>query len=262
MAVEARIAFINRYPVKGFSAESMESVALLRGRPFPGDRIYAIENGDSGYDPANPAFQPKLKYLELMRNPRLSALDTAYDHVTRVMTIAQGGKVLAGGDLGTEAGRAAIEQFLSGFMSDDLRGPVKVLTGTLGYQFMDSPSSGAISLLGLASLRALAGLAGRRQLEPGRMRMNFGLEGLPPWGEFDLVGKTVRLGGARVQIVKPTERCAAINVAPGRGVRDVRLLPMMEERLGHHNCGVYAKVIDSGEVRVGDALVLEQEAMI
>lgn len=262
MADAARVVFINRYPVKGFSAEVLDSVDLVKDRPFPGDRLYAIENGPSGYDPANPGFQPKFKYLVLMRNPRLAALDTAYDHASRVMRIKQDGKVVAEGDLGTDEGRTVIEAFFAALMPEDLRGPPKVLTGTEGYQFMDSARSGFISFLNLASVRALAAHAGREALDPGRFRMNIGLEGLPPWGEFDLVGKVVRVGNARVEILKPTERCAAINVAPGRGVRDVDLIRVMEQRLDHHDCGIYGKIIAGGTVRMGDDFTVEQGVLL
>lgn len=259
---DAHVAYIHRYPVKGFSAEALESVGLITGRPFPGDRLYAVENGPSGYDPAAPGFQPKVKYFELMRNPRLGALATRYDAETRVMRIAHAGKTLAEGDLGAAEGRAAIEDCVAAFMAGDLRGPARVLAGTQGYQFMDSPSSGAVSLLGLASVRDLAARAGRRALDPGRFRMNFGLDGLPPWGELDLVGRTVRLGAARLRIVKRTERCSAIDVPPGQGGRDTRLIQTMEEAFSHHDCGVYAKVVEGGTVRVGDALEIEQGVLL
>jgi hypothetical protein len=36
---------LSRYPVKGLSAEPLEAIDLEAGAYFPGDRIYAIENG-------------------------------------------------------------------------------------------------------------------------------------------------------------------------------------------------------------------------
>ena len=41
------------------------------GAYFPGDRLFAIENGPSGFDSAAPVHQPKIKYLMLMRHERL-----------------------------------------------------------------------------------------------------------------------------------------------------------------------------------------------
>src|SRR6185437_8601973 len=50
----AKIASLYRYPVKGLSPEPLQSVGLGVGQTFPADRRYAIENGPSGFDPADP----------------------------------------------------------------------------------------------------------------------------------------------------------------------------------------------------------------
>ena len=47
-----RVAALYRYPFKGLSPEPLERVSLKAGEFFPDDRLYAIENGPSGYDPA------------------------------------------------------------------------------------------------------------------------------------------------------------------------------------------------------------------
>ena len=41
------------------------------GLTLPADRLYAIENGPTGFDPAAPAYFPKTRFLMLMRNERL-----------------------------------------------------------------------------------------------------------------------------------------------------------------------------------------------
>ena len=46
-----RIASLYRYPVKGLSPESVSRAVLERQGYFPGDRLFAIENGPSGFDP-------------------------------------------------------------------------------------------------------------------------------------------------------------------------------------------------------------------
>lgn len=253
------VAFLHRYPVKGLSAQPLERAALETGRHFPGDRLYAIENGPSGYDPAQPVHQPKFKYLVLMRNPKLSAFSTSYEDATGVLTITRDGKMQVAGDLRTEQGRSSIEAFFADVLGDEMRGPAKVLAAAGSYRFMDSARSGFVSLLNLASLRALAAMTGRKTLDPIRFRMNIGLEGLPPWGEFDLIGQVIRVGGARLRTLKATERCVAINAAPGQGIRDLDLIRTMQQRLRHNNCGIYAEVIDGGVVELGDEMVVERE---
>ena len=51
----ARLESIYRYPVKGLSPEKLQRVHWLEaGSTFPADRLFAIENGPSGFDPAAP----------------------------------------------------------------------------------------------------------------------------------------------------------------------------------------------------------------
>lgn len=250
------VQFLARHPVKGFSPQALDRVRLVSGAHFPGDRLYAVENGPTGFDPAQPQHLPKIRYLCLMKNPRLAAFETHYDDNTRVFSVLRAGRLVAAGDLGSPAGREAIELFLAQEFAGELRGAPRILSAPEGFRFMDSARSGFVSLLNLASVRALAGLVGRDQLDPARFRMNIGIDGLPPWGEFDLVGRVIAIGDARLRILKPTERCAATNVAPGRGVADLAVPQTLLRALGHTDCGVYAEVVAGGEVRVGAGVVL------
>src|ERR1700676_1459056 len=101
-----QIASIHRYPVKGLSPEPLAQVALRAGQTLPGDRRYAIENGPSGFDPVDPQYFPKIKFLMLMRNERLAALHPHYDDHSHVLTIRASGTAAVAGDLETAEGRA------------------------------------------------------------------------------------------------------------------------------------------------------------
>jgi uncharacterized protein YcbX len=247
-----RVAALYRYPVKGLSCEPLERVKLEPGAYFPGDRLYAIENGPSGFDPAAPVHQPKIKFLMLMRNARLAGLATRYDDVTTTLTIEQNGRRVAAGALSTEGGRAAIERFFDSFCGEEMRGRARVLGAPDGYRFTDS-RSGFVSLINLASVQALAQKIGR-ELDPRRFRANIYVDGLQPWEEFMLVARKLRSGSLEVEIIKPIDRCAAVDVVPGKGLRDTDLVAAMERGLAHHDCGVYARIIAGGELRVGDRL--------
>src|ERR1700686_4183980 len=92
MLAAANIQAIYRYPVKGLSPEPMQRAWLAGGEPLPGDRLYAIENGPSHFDPALPRHQPKTRYLMLMRNERLATLRTRFDPPSRMLVIAYEGR--------------------------------------------------------------------------------------------------------------------------------------------------------------------------
>src|SRR5262245_38644785 len=82
-AASASIQAIYRYPVKGLSPEPLTRARLAVGETLPADRLYAIENGPSGFDHAAPRYQPKQRYLMLMRNARLARLRTRIEDAER-----------------------------------------------------------------------------------------------------------------------------------------------------------------------------------
>src|SRR5262245_5778904 len=83
----AKISGIFRYPVKGLSPEGLQRAELSPGKTVPFDRMYAIENGPSGFDPADPKYFPKIRFLMLMKNARLAELRTAFDDASHTLTI-------------------------------------------------------------------------------------------------------------------------------------------------------------------------------
>ena len=70
----------------------------------------------------------------------------------------------------------------------------------------DRLRSGAATLLGTASLRAIARVTGVDEVDGRRFRMNFGIDGLREHEEDEWLGRRVRLGEA---IVVPQETSAA-----------------------------------------------------
>lgn len=247
-----RVASLYRYPVKGLSPERLEGVRLERGAYFPADRLYAIENGPSGFDPREPRHQPKIKFLMLMRNEALARLRTRYDDATRTLHVeGEGGSVSA--DLSAPEGRLALEAFIRRTLPRELRGPPKVLAAPDAFRFTDS-RSGYVSFINLASVRAVGDMLGR-PVDPLRFRGNVMVEGLEPWAEFDLVGTELAApSGLRLRVTKRIQRCAATNVDPVTAERDMDIPRTLMQRLGHPDCGIYAEVLASGELTPGDLI--------
>lgn len=246
---EARIQAIYRYPVKGLSPQALGRTELRPGQTLPADRLYAIENGPSGFDPAAPAYFPKIQFLMLMRNERLAALRTDYDEATHTLTIHWEGREAARGDLRTKEGRLAVEAFFRRFMPEELRGPPKVLFGD-GHSFSDVAKK-VVSIINLGSVAAVENATGR-PVNPLRFRANVYVEGWPAWREFELLDRELILGGARLKVVKRIVRCAATEVDPDTGIRDLPIPQTLMQSFGHADCGIYAEVISGGGIAIGD----------
>ena len=255
----ASIASIYRYPVKGLSPERLDRVGLTPGQTLPADRRYAIENGDSGFDAANPVWKAKTHYLMLMRNERLAALDTHYDDATHRLTIRRVGHEAVSGDLSTDMGRKAIEDWFTANFAAELRGPPRLLTAP-NYSFSDIAKK-VVSIINLESVAAVGDMV-KAAVDPLRFRGNLMVSGWPAWHEFDLMGQTLTIGGARLKIVKRIVRCAATNVDPTTAERDMNIPHTLMRELGHADLGVYAEVIDGGEIATGDAIQSVQPALL
>jgi uncharacterized protein YcbX len=249
---QASIKTIYRYPVKGLSPERLEHAALAAGQTIPADRRYAIENGPSGFDPAAPAYFPKQRFLMLMRNERLARLDTRFDDASHTLAVREGGREAARGDLRTPAGRKAIEDFFAGFCADELRGPPKILHAP-GHSFSDVARK-VVSIVNLASVAAIETVVGA-PVDPLRFRANLYVDGWPAWREFELLDATLAIGGeALLKVVKRIVRCAATNVEPGTGIRDMTIPPTLLRAFDHMDCGIYAEVIAGGPVAADDRI--------
>jgi len=246
------IQAIYRYPVKGLSPQALGATKLTSGGTLPADRLYAIENGPTGFDPAAPAYFPKTRFLMLMKNERLAALRTDYDEATHTLTIDSGGREALRADLRTPEGRLAVEAFFRRFMPHELRGPPKVLFGA-GHSFSDVARK-VVSIINLASVAAVETAIGAA-VNPLRFRANLYVAGWPAWHEFDLLNHEISIGkNARLKVVKRIVRCAATNVDPDTGIRDLEIPATLMRTFDNMDCGVYAEVLSGGDIAIGDTL--------
>lgn len=253
MSEPARIARLYRYPVKGLSPEQLAGARLATGQTVPADRRYAIENGPTGFDPVNPKYFPKIRFLMLMRDERLASLQTRFDEASNLLTIRRDGAVIAQGDLETAHGRAAIEQFFADQFAAKLRGPPKVLSAP-SHSFSDVAAK-VISIINLNSVAAIGDVVGR-MVDPLRFRANLYVSGWPAWREFDCLGREIAIGDVRLKVVKRIVRCAAVNVDPVTAQRDLNIPHALTQAFGHSDCGVYAQVITGGDIAAGDAMTV------
>lgn len=95
--------------------------------------------------------------------------------------------------------------------------------------------------------------------DPRRFRMLLELEGCGVFEEDTWQGRLVRAGGALLRVGGPVPRCAVTTQDPDSGVRDFDTLRAIRDVRGPRaddgkslDCGVYAEVVESGCVRVGD----------
>lgn len=240
-----------RHPVKGFTPEPLASALLPTGGWFPGDRMFAVEDGPSGFDRAAPEHLPKQKFTVLMRTAEVAGVHTRWDEAARTLHVAAAGHEDLAVAVDDADSRVAFERWLAVVLGDAVTGPLRLVSAEgLDHRFMDHPL-GRISLLNLASVRDFEARVGR-PVDPRRFRANVWVEGWPAWIENDGANRGLTLGSARLHGVKPIVRCAATHVDPDTAERDFDLVPALFEQYGHRWCGLYATLAAGGTVRVGD----------
>jgi uncharacterized protein YcbX len=110
-----------------------------------------------------------------------------------------------------------------------------------------------VSLVNLASVRALEQFVGA-PVVPIRVRANLYLDGAPAWTELDWLGSEIMVGTARLRVVSAINRCAATHVNPATAQRDINVVGALQRAFGHVNMGVYAEVVEGGEIAHGAAV--------
>ena len=249
----ASLTAIYRYPVKGLSAERMPAVDLRPGEALPWDRAFAIENGPGRFDPLKPTHVPKISFLTLMRHADLATVQSQFDPETQTLSISRDGGEVARGSLATPAGRAIIAQFFAEYMKDSVKGPPRVVQAR-GHVLSDTAEA-CVHIVNLGSVADFERVVAQ-PIDPLRFRPNLILTGAPAWSEFQWIGKMLTIGGAALEVIERTERCAATNVDPASGRRDLDIPAMLLRAYRHSDFGVYARVIRGGRVTSGDRVSL------
>ena len=249
----AVVAGLFQYPIKGFSPQPVDRAELAVGQAFPGDRLYAVEDGPCGFDPAAPSFIPKSRFTVLARIAEVAKARTHYDLKTGILTASAPRLPDFQADLTGEAGRTAFAAWVAALLGDAAVGPLRTLDGT-GHRFLDHPL-GHVSIINLASVADLEQRLGR-PVDPLRFRGNLHVEGWPAWIENGWRGRELRVGGATASVYQTITRCAAPGVDPTTAVRDIDVTAELYRLYGHLLCGIYVQVTRAGGVATGDAIDL------
>jgi uncharacterized protein len=246
----ARLARINRHPIKSHGREDIASVSLLAGQGLPWDRHWAV-----AHDAARlvPGWNPCQNFARGAKAPGLMAIEARLDEGAGRITLTHPdlGKIEFAPDDPQDAARFL--DWSRPLAPEGRAMPDRIVTAGRAMTDTDYAS---ISVLNAASNAALAQRMGR-DLAMTRWRGNLWLEGLAPWAEFDLIGRTLRIGDAELRIEERITRCRATMANPETGRIDGDTLAALQSGWGHQDFGVYAVVMTPGTIRVDDKVLIQ-----
>jgi uncharacterized protein YcbX len=251
---------IYRHPVKSLTPEALDSVELTAGKAMPNDRQFALTLGSTPTDGSISEWMPKTKFVVLARSEKLAQLQIKFDDATNTLTVFRGGKQVARGKLTEPIGRTTIEQFFAAFLGDEAKGRPRVVEAA-GDHVLSDHANPVLSFLNLASVTDLERVT-KKPVDPIRFRANLWITGIAPWAEFEWLGREVTVGGVKFAITERIDRCAATNVNPETAERDLNIPKTLMMGFGHVDMGIYGRVVEGGEIRVGDGIQVGQPAAL
>jgi uncharacterized protein YcbX len=257
--MRGQVVALASYPVKGLSAQPHERVALRAGDGFPGDRMFGFAKGNSGLDPDNPTILPKDRFVVLFQYAALAGLNTTFEPDKQSLSITAADKATRRFDMTDPNDRDAACALLASLLrlapdEAPFFAPAAPLRFT-DVSVVSPTHMNAVSLINRASVAAFGAAIGQ-EIDPRRFRGNILIDGWPPMAELDLVGKEMRIGGARFRGLLRTKRCAATEVNPDTAERDIPLPYLLKKTYGHSDMGLYLEVLENGEIAIGDPVTL------
>ncbi len=243
------LAAIHRHPIKAFGHEAVARAALSPGEALPWDRRWAAPHARARID--GPGWASCTNFARGASSPSLMAVTAEVDEAAGHVTLRHPDRPDL--TIDPDADGEAFAAWAAPLVAEGRPAPTG-LRRAEGQALTDADRPW-LSLHADASLRALSERAGRL-LSRHRFRGNLWIEGAEPWAEAGWIGRTLRVGSAVLRVVEPIRRCRATEADPETGRRDADTLGAMTALLGDTTFGVYAEVVDGGEVARGDAVAV------
>ncbi len=242
-----RLEDIRRSPIKSLGQERLQTTRLTPARPIGWDRVWAVTHGKSDFNDDNPIWVRSRNHVIQSTNPAMAQVTCRYNDISGEMTVAH-----------PELGEITESPAINGQRIADWLAPIAEPSGPPPYRLVSIPGGNLhdfedthISIGNLSSLRALEEMAGR-QLDRIRFRMNLWIDGAAPWEELDWNHGEVSIGPTRLKFIGRVKRCNATNADPKTGARNTEITKLLHGRFGHMDFGVYAQVIEGGDIAIGD----------
>ncbi len=231
---------IVRHPVKSFHGESVQKTQVMEYGLY-GDRSHAfLDEKRSG------KFLTITQFPEMAQYKARFAGEESMQEYPKVEIITPEGKVI---DWEDESLIKEIEQKSKRNISPITYSPSHVPLGAIEEEH--------IQLVTDASVEKLKEIWGK-SVNYRRFRPNLliSLKDKVPFVEEEWFGKRIKIGSqVEIEIKRHCERCMIITVDPENAKRDPSLLKtVVKER--NNNFGIYASVIKTGEINIGDEVIL------
>lgn len=240
-----RLVQITRHPIKGHGREDLASVRLLAGACLPWDRHWAVAHEAAKL---TDGWNPCMNFARGAKAPALMAVESTLDEGMATVTLRHPDRGVITFRPDDPADLARFLDWLEPLIPANRARPAQIVSAGRGMTDSDFPSVAILNRASLADLSARMG----HDLSPHRFRGNLWLDGAAAWAEWDWIGRHIRIGGAVLRVQERITRCVATTVDPNTGISDADTLAALDAAFGHQDFGLYATVVQDGEIALGD----------
>jgi uncharacterized protein YcbX len=268
MRIEGRLSALHRYPVKSMQGEEMDTV-LVTERGIYGDRAFALIDTETGKvaSAKNPRKWPGLfdyhaAYTSLGNgNGTSSSVRITLPGGGEVMSDAPDVATVLSNALGrpvTIAGSPPKQGTLEEYWPDLEELPHRDAVTDEAMPSGTFFDCALVHLLTTATLKKLQELYPDGRFDVARFRPNILIESDEDgFAENAWIGRTLAIGdNVRLNIYGGTPRCVMTTLPQADLPQDTNILKTAAMHNGAH-IGVYATVVQTGPISLGDAVYLE-----
>lgn len=244
-----RLTQIWRHPIKAHGFEALTETRVNAGETLPWDRTWAVTHEAS--KTSGGAWAHCANFSRGAKAPHLMAIGARLDETTLNLTLShpEAEDLTFHPDTDTPA----FLEWIGPLMPGDRAASTGIVRAS--GQGMTDTSFPSISLGNLATLRVLEQRAGQA-LDVRRFRINFWVDGLAPFEEFEWIGKPLRIGDIDFRVEDRITRCTSIMANPETGRRDADPVAVMDTHWGHHDFGIALVAQTGGHLAIGADVAL------
>jgi len=259
--MSAKITSINYCPVKSVSFQSVKNCKIKKNIGIIGDRIFAfakdLDTEQAKLFEKSPEERKGKwnKVLTLKNSPALNKYNFIFNDEKLTLTFKD--QEILTIDINKLNEREALSHKISE-LEGSLKQPI-VLMKNHELPFFDTSISkkvdfvNSVSLLNIQSINDFAKKINKK-IEASIFRGNICIDGVEPWKERELIGKTIKINNVSFKVEKNIPRCVAINLKPRSDDNSFNLLQLLKKTYDHFDMGIYLTAIDDGEINIGDTI--------
>ncbi|MCR8644510.1 MOSC domain-containing protein [Paenibacillus sp. N1-5-1-14] len=238
------ITQLTRYPVKSMAGQAITQTHVAK-YGFYGDRSHAF------IDPAKEGWNA---YITARRYPQMLGYQVeltepsdggvASVHFPKIKIVSRTGQEFSW----NEAFLQEMQQYV--------KQPITMKQHQADSQELLAVDAGGILIISDRTLRKLEEIVGVK-VDTRRFRANLlvKLDDAEQEDETNWIGRQLSIGNCRLEVTLPCERCVLITIDPDTFERNPLILKKVNEELGL-KFGVYANVIEEGQIQLGDEINL------